>query len=279
MLATTRRATHAVGLLPRRHMSSFIRSEQPAAEGVVVLTLQSPENRNALSRKLLEELNSELEAARKAKARVVIISSDVPKVFCAGADLKERKTMTPDDVAEFVRSLRASFTAIENFPMPTIAAIEGAALGGGLEMALACDLRIAGAAAKVGLPETGLAIIPGAGGTQRLPRLIGPAKAKELIFTGQVLNAQQACDAGIVGEVVEAGNAVDRALEIAAVISSKGPVAVQMAKLAINKGLEVDKASGLSFEETCYAQVIPTEDRLEGLRAFAEKRPPVYTGK
>jgi len=146
-------------------------------------------------------------------------------------------------------------------------------------MALACDLRIAGAAAKVGLPETGLAIIPGAGGTQRLPRLIGPAKAKELIFTGQVLNAQQACDAGIVGEVVEAGNAVDRALEIAAVISSKGPVAVQMAKLAINKGLEVDKASGLSFEETCYAQVIPTEDRLEGLRAFAEKRPPVYTGK
>jgi len=268
-----------VGLLPRRHMSSFIRSEQPAAEGVVVLTLQSPENRNALSRKLLEELNSELEAARKAKARVVIISSDVPKVFCAGADLKERKTMTPDDVAEFVRSLRASFTAIENFPMPTIAAIEGAALGGGLEMALACDLRIAGAAAKVGLPETGLAIIPGAGGTQRLPRLIGPAKAKELIFTGQVLNAQQACDAGIVGEVVEAGNAVDRALEIAAVISSKGPVAVQMAKLAINKGLEVDKASGLSFEETCYAQVIPTEDRLEGLRAFAEKRPPVYTGK
>jgi len=260
-----------------RELSSFVTKETMNA-GVVVVTLAKPDTRNALSRQLLSEFGEALDQARKDKARVVIIASNVPKVFCAGADLKERKTMSPDEVSEFVRSLRATFTALENMPMPTIAAIEGAALGGGLEMALACDLRIAGAAAKIGLPETGLAIIPGAGGTQRLPRLIGVAKAKELIFTGRVLSAEQADNAGIV-QHVEAGSAVERALQIAAEIVPTGPVAIQMAKLAINRGVEVDKATGMAFEETCYAQVIPTKDRLEGLAAFSEKRKPVYTGE
>ena len=244
----------------------------------MLVTLAKPDTRNALSRQLLLEFNDALENARKDKARVVIINSSVPKVFCAGADLKERKTMTQDEVGEFVRSLRASFSNLERMPMPTIAAIEGAAMGGGLEMALACDIRIAGSAAKIGLPETGLAIIPGAGGTQRLPRVIGVARAKELIFTGRILPGTEAEQAGIV-RCVEEGSALDTALEIATQITSKGPVAVQMAKLAINKGSEVDLQTGLAFEETCYAQVIPTKDRLEGLAAFAEKRKPVYTGE
>lgn len=270
--ATQRRPMGAHG------MCTIVTSETAKDhDGVVIITLARPETRNALSRQLLAEFNEALESARKDKARVVILRSGIPKVFCAGADLKERKTMTPDEVSEFVRSLRASFTALENMPMPTIAAIEGAAVGGGLEMALACDIRIAGGAAKIGLPETGLAIIPGAGGTQRLPRLIGVALAKELIFTGRILGAAEAADAGIV-KCVEEGSAVTQALEMAAQITAKGPIAIQMAKLAINRGIEVDKASALAFEETCYAQVIPTEDRLEGLAAFAEKRKPVYKG-
>merc|ERR1711934_756443 len=251
---------------------------ETSAEGVMVMTLFKPDTRNALSRQMLAEFNDELKEANDNKARVIVIQSDVPKVFCAGADLKERKTMSPEEVTAFVQSLRASFTALENMPMPTIAAIEGAALGGGLEMALACDIRVAGGMAKIGLPETGLAIIPGAGGTQRLPRLIGPALAKELIFTGRILDSHQAQSAGVVSHAVSHGDALSRALEIAAEITPKGPIAVKMAKLAINHGSEVDKTSGLAFEETCYAQVIPTEDRLEGLKAFAEKRKPVYKG-
>jgi len=161
--------------------------------------------------------------------------------------------------------------------MPTIAALDGAALGGGLEMALACDLRIGGGKAKIGLTETKLAIIPGAGGTQRLPRIVGLSNAKKLIFTGKQLNSKEASAINLVD--YEAENAYEKALEVAREILPQGPIALRMAKLAINRGLDVDKTSGLAFEQTCYAQVIPTQDRIEGLKAFREKRKPVYEGK
>ncbi|KAJ3382937.1 hypothetical protein HDU84_003944 [Entophlyctis sp. JEL0112] len=200
--------------------------------------------------------------------------------------------MSQPDVAAFVYGLRTAFSDLESLPAPTIAAIDGAALGGGLEIALAADIRVAGAGAKLGLPETKLAIIPGqvppfswplpkfcsAPRTQRLPRLIGISRAKELVFTGRVLDAKAALNIGLVNHAVD-GLAYEKAIEIAREILSSGPVAVRMAKQAIDKGVQVDLATGMAIEQGCYAQIIPTEDRLEGLRAFKEKRAPLYKGK
>lgn len=248
--------------------------------GTAVITLNRPATKNALGKLMMQQFRSAMEEVRfDSSVRTVILRSSVPKVFCAGADLKERAAMTKPEVAAFVFGLRSAFSGVASLPMPTIAAIEGAALGGGLELAMSCDFRIGGSEAILGLPETGLAIIPGAGGTQRLPRIIGVAKAKELIFTGRKLNAGSALEYGLLTKAVPAGKAFDAALELAEEIAPNGPVAVRMAKLAIDKGSEVDVASGMAIEEACYAQVIPTADRLEGLAAFKEKRKPVYRGE
>ncbi|HEX9009450.1 MAG TPA: enoyl-CoA hydratase-related protein [Holophagaceae bacterium] len=259
-----------------------IRLERLAGEdaGIVLLGLDRPEAKNALGCRLMDEFREALAELRfDAAVRVVVLHSLVPGVFCAGADLKERATMAPPEVGAFVHGLRAGFTELEDLPVPVIAALEGAAFGGGLELALAADLRVAGADAKMGLVETSLAIIPGAGGTQRLPRLIGRSKAKELIFTGRRIDAAEAGRLGLVDRVVPAGGALDGALALAREILPNGPVALRMAKLAVNRGLELDRDSGLAFEQACYAQVIPTKDRLEGLAAFREKRRPRYKGE
>jgi len=171
------------------------------------------------------------------------------------------------------------FTQLEKLPMPTIAAIEGAALGGGLELALCCDLRVAGSGAKLGLPETSLGIIPGAGGTQRLPRLIGLSKAKELMFTAERIQSERALELGLVNHAVDAGRATEKALEIAGRIAVNGPVAVRLAKQAASAGMQADVTTGMDIERGCYAQVITTKDRTEGLVAFREKRKPVYKGE
>ncbi|KAH9721091.1 putative enoyl-CoA hydratase 2 [Citrus sinensis] len=244
--------------------------------GIIEVSLNRPAAKNALGTDMLRGLKHAFETiSEDSSANVVMIRSSVPKVFCAGADLKA-------------------------LPIPTIAVIDGAALGGGLEMALACDLRICGEAALLGLPETGLAIIPGcsdrslshvilasdrAGGTQRLPRLVGKSVAKDIIFTGRKVSGKDAMSlvkechaAGLVNYCVPAGQAQLKALEIAQEINQKGPIAIRMAKRAITKGLEVDMASALELEEECYIGTLHTEDRLEGLAAFAEKRKPKYTG-
>ncbi|XP_041041192.1 methylglutaconyl-CoA hydratase, mitochondrial isoform X2 [Carcharodon carcharias] len=215
--------------------------------------------------------------------RTVILRSEVPGIFCAGADLKERAKMQPSEVGPFVSKARSLINELGNLPMPTIAVLDGAALGGGLEMALACDIRVAAASAKMGLVETKLAIIPGAGGTQRLPRIIGVSLAKELIFSGRVLDGTEAKAIGLASHVVEQNEAGDaayhRGLSLAKEFIPQGPIAVRLAKLAINRGIEVDLKTGLAIEEACYAQVIPTKDRIEGLNAFKEKRLPRYTGE
>uniref|UniRef100_A0A0D3F8C3 Enoyl-CoA hydratase n=1 Tax=Oryza barthii TaxID=65489 RepID=A0A0D3F8C3_9ORYZ len=264
-----------------------------ADSGIVEMRLERPEARNAIGREMLQGLRSAIEKVKAdATANVVLLASSVPKVFCAGADLKERRLMSPCEVREFVNSLRSTFLSFEAFSIPTIAIVEGAAFGGGLELALSCDLRICGENATFSLPETGLAIIPGAGGTQRLPRIVGKSRAKELIFTGRRFDAVEAVTmgkknhydmyvfiAGVVNYCVPAGEAYKRALELAQEINQKGPLAIRMAKKAINQGMEVDLSAGLAVEEECYEQVLHTQDRLEGLAAFAEKRKPVYTGK
>jgi len=253
-------------------------------EGIVVLGLNRPASRNAIGRQLANSLIEAIEDLKyKTHLRVMIFRSHVPGTFCAGADLKERATMPQGEVAQFVGNLRNCLSETQKFPFPTIAAMDGTALGGGLEMALCNDMRIASSNAKMGLVETKLAIIPGAGGTQNLSRVVGTSKAKELIFTGRILNGNQAHDIGLVNYVVDQNEngdaAYQKALELAAEIIPQGPVALRMAKQAINMGSEVDLATGLAFEQACYAQVIPTKDRMEGLTAFKEKRKPKYEGR
>ncbi|KAK3224977.1 hypothetical protein Dsin_004839 [Dipteronia sinensis] len=247
--------------------------------GIVEVNLNRPGARNSIGKDFLRGLKDSFEVISKdSTANVVLITSSVPKVFCAGADLKERRMMSVSEIHFFVNSLRSTFSFLETLGIPTIAVIEGAALGGGLEMALACDLRICGEDAVLGLPETGLAIIPGAGGTQRLPRLVGNSVAKELIFTGRKIGGREAMSIGLVNYCVPASEAQLKALEVAREINQKGPIAIRMAKKAISEGLEIDTASALELEEECYIQTLHTNDRLEGLAAFAEKRKPKYTG-
>uniref|UniRef100_A0A665U5T2 AU RNA binding protein/enoyl-CoA hydratase n=1 Tax=Echeneis naucrates TaxID=173247 RepID=A0A665U5T2_ECHNA len=252
--------------------------------GIVVVGINRPKAKNAISKNLVKMMYDAVENIKKNnKVRSVILCSLVPGIFCAGADLKERAKMHQSEVGPFVSKARALITELGNLPVPTIAAIDGAALGGGLEMALACDIRIASNTAKMGLVETKLAIIPGAGGTQRLPRVIGVSLAKELIFAARVVDGAEACRLGLVSNSVEQNKSGDaaylQALELAREINPQGPIAIRMAKLAINQGIEVDLATGLAIEEACYAQVIPTKDRLEGLAAFKEKRRPNFKGE
>lgn len=252
--------------------------------GIAVFGFNRPKAKNALSKDLVDNFLCSLDSVRfNTAVRVVILRSMVPQVFCAGADLKERATFSPAEVNAFVNKLRLMTNTIENLPCPVIAALDGVALGGGLEIALACDMRTATVSTKMGLVETKLAIIPGAGGSQRLPRIIGVAKAKELIYTGRILNGQEASDIGLVNSVVEQNSDGDaafmKALAIASEILPNGPIGVQMAKAAINRGMEVDIGSACLIEEACYSRLIPTNDRLEGLKAFREKRAPVYRGE
>jgi len=248
--------------------------------GVVTLTLNRPQVMNSLNFPLLHAMRQQIESYRfKPDIRVIIITAAGQKAFCAGADLKERATLSPDQVKEFIFTIRNLFTSIEQLNKAVIAAVNGIALGGGTELALACDIRIASTSATMGLTETRLAIIPGAGGTQRLPRLVGRGKAKELIFTGQRIGAEEALRIGLVNRICEPKELLDECRKMAAMICETGPIAIEQAKYAINYGLETDIHTGMAIESNAYWVCIPTEDRLEGLAAFKEKRKPVYKGK
>jgi len=246
----------------------------------ICLTLNRPQVMNCLNFDLLHALKDQIDALQfRTDIRCVIITGAGERSFCAGADLKERATLTPDQVKRFILTIRNLLTTLQNLPLPVISAINGIALGGGTEVALASDIRIAADTASMGLTETRLAIIPGGGGTQRLPRIIGVAKAKELIFTGRRVNAMEALDIGLVNKVVPRENLMDACMEMAGMIAETGPIAVEMAKYAIDKGIETDLATGLAIESNAYRVTIPTEDRVEGLTAFREKRKPVYKGR
>jgi enoyl-CoA hydratase/carnithine racemase len=208
----------------------------------------------------------------------VVVRSAV-KHFCAGADLKERRGMNLDEVRRFVSRLSAVMRELGELPIPSIAAVRGAAAGGGCELALACDLRVLADDATVGLRETALAILPGAGGTQRLPRLIGPARAKRWILTAKMHTAEQALADGVADRVVPASCLDEEALCLAQAIAANGPVAIRLAKKAIDGGLDLTLRQALDFEWECYQGTLETEDREEALRAFAEKRPPRYQGR
>lgn len=251
-------------------------------DGVLVLTINRPEALNCFNMPLLTILGDTLkDVAIDRKVRVVVItgSTQGKNAFSTGADLKERAGMTPDQVRLYIQTIRNVFTMVEELPQPVIAAVNGYAFGGGLELALACDIRLASSTAIVGLTETSLAIIPGAGGTQRLPRVVGLARAKEMILRARRISAQEGLQYGLFLEVVEPDRLLSRSLEIAAEIAANGPVALAQAKFALNKGFEVSLPVGLAIESNAYAVTIPTRDRIEGLTAFKEKRKPVYTGE
>ena len=247
---------------------------------ITVLTLNRPERMNALNLETvvrLGEIVEELRADREVRA--VIVTGAGERAFSSGADLKEREGMSEEQVRLFIRTIRDTFTAIENLPQPVIAAINGVALGGGTELALACDLRIAAESAVLGLTEVALAIIPGAGGTQRLPRLVGRARAKELILLGKRISAIEALNIGLVNRVEPIDRLMGAAGEWGGTICANGPVAVRQAKYAINRGLDMDLVRALELESQAYEALIPTYDRKEGLAAFREKRKPVYRGE
>jgi enoyl-CoA hydratase/carnithine racemase len=243
-------------------------------------TIQGEARRNSLTMAMLAELSAHLaHAAGDRSLRAVVLTGAGDRAFCAGADLKERARMGDAEVATFHRALRGALGAIEALPQPVVAALNGAALGGGLELALACDLRLAAEGAELGLPEVGLGIIPGGGGTQRLPRLVGVARAKELILTGRRLPAAEALAAGLVSQVVPPARLGEAALELGAQLARQAPISLRQAKRAIDQGLHLPLEEGLDLENRLYQACLPTRDRQEALRAFAEKRAPSFTGE
>lgn len=247
---------------------------------IAVVSFNRPDAMNALSTQTAKDLLAalqELELDREVFAAVLTAEGD--RAFCVGADLKERKTMTKDEMKRQRALFVKAFTAVADFPKPLVAAVNGFALGGGCEFALCCDFIVASEKAAFGLPEVGLAIIPGGGGTQLLPRVIGRSKAKELIFTGRRISAREACDIGLVNFVATHERLMEKTMEIMLEITKNGPIALQQSKKSINLGVELDLHTALALEAECYNVCLVTEDRDEGLKAFNEKRKPVYKGR
>jgi len=252
-------------------------------KGIVVIGLNRPGSKNAINKHMIDQLlNIFKQLYNDNDTKAVIFRSLVKGIFCAGADLKERLKLPTSDVGRRVSEIRNLANVIENVPVPVIAAVDGAALGGGFELALSCDFIVSASNSIFGLVETRLGIIPGAGGTQRLARAVGGSLAKELVYTARLFKAQQALQYGAVNRVNEQNEegtgAYKCALQIAREIIPNGPFAVKMAKKAISHGQQVDINNGCAIEEFCYSQIIPTNDRMEGLLAFVEKRKPNYTG-
>ncbi|MFC0558370.1 enoyl-CoA hydratase-related protein [Halalkalibacter alkalisediminis] len=244
------------------------------------VTINRPEQLNCFDFETLVELENMVDDIKLDKeVRAVIFTGAGEKAFSAGADLKERRTLNEKEVRRNVSKIRDVFTMIEELPQPTIAAINGYALGGGFELALVCDFRYAVKKATVGLTEVSWAIIPGAGGTQRLSRLIGTSRAKELILTARKIDAEQAYDLGILNKVVDEDELQSSTIALAEEIMKNGPLAVTQAKYAINYGSNVDVKTGLAIESKAYEVIIPTKDRVEALEAFKEKRAAQFRGE
>ncbi|MEO8347975.1 MAG: enoyl-CoA hydratase-related protein [Acidobacteriota bacterium] len=259
--------------------AGFVRVDEPE-DGIRVLTVDRPEKLNALNSAVLNELSREIAVAESLESlRCLIVTGAGEKSFIAGADIGELATLTPVEGREHSRRGQALLDRIENLPVPTIAAINGYAYGGGLELAMACTLRVASENARMGLPETSLGILPGYGGTQRLARHVGRSKALELVLTSDKgLTAIEAERIGLVNRVVEPGKALSAALDMARKIGANGPIANRYAMEAIRRGLDMPLAEGQAFEATLFGLCAATKDMKEGMRAFLEKRPAKFTG-
>ncbi|MDG5788848.1 enoyl-CoA hydratase-related protein [Evansella sp. AB-P1] len=248
-------------------------------KNVAVVTINRPPV-NPLNSQVFKEILTMMEDLEQNKdVLAIIITGSGNKAFVAGADINEMKDLDQVGIMNMNETSRAAFSKIENLAKPVIAALNGLALGGGLELALACDLRICSEKAKLGFPEVGLGIIPGGGGTQRLQKFVGQGKAKELLYFGEMIDAKTALDLQLVNTVVAPENVMGTATEWAEKLAKKPPVALRMAKQAVTAGANVDMESGLILEAMCFGNAFATEDRQEGIQAFVEKRAPVYSGK
>lgn len=245
------------------------------------IVMNRPDSRNAFSRNMVALMEEALLEAlgRQKEIRGLVLTGTAP-AFCAGADLKERRDMDQAEVIRFLYKVNSLFNLLEELPYPTVSLINGFAFGGGLELALCTDFRIVSKEAQLGLTETRLGIIPGAGGTQRLPRLIGPARAKRLIYSGKRVSAPEAVELSLADEVSGSGEELEKAgRQLLAEFENSAPVAVAQAKFAIRHGSQVDLKNGLAIESKAYQITLGTEDRLEALAAFKEKRKPNFQGK
>ncbi|MBU1343195.1 MAG: enoyl-CoA hydratase/isomerase family protein [Proteobacteria bacterium] len=249
-------------------------------EGIGIITLNKPQSMNALDSELVKELHHAFDELADDQALTAVIICGSEKVFAAGGDIREIcRITTPVEAHRFITRVHALFNTIEGFLVPVIAAISGLALGGGCELALACDIRIASETAIFGQPEINIGVIPGGGGTQRLPRLVGVGKAKELLYTGESIDAKEALRIGLVNKVVPTASLMDAAGAMAAKCSLKPAFALKMTKMAVNDGMNMDLYSALKYETRCFEWLFATHDQKEGMAAFIEKRIPKFICK
>lgn len=248
-------------------------------EGIATITLNRPEVLNALNNIVFNELADAASKLGTDNAVRAVIITGGDKVFAAGADINQMASASAVDVTTGESPSRRAFNLIENMPKPVIAAISGYALGGGCELTLVADVRIAADNAQFGLPEIKLGILPGGGGTQRLPRLIGSGRAKELIFSGDFIKAEEALRIGLVNKVVPIDQLIIEAKKMAKKFATRGAVALYLAKSCVNEGLKMDLEAGLQYEHKCFGLLFATEDQKEGMKAFIEKRSPKFQGR
>ena len=246
--------------------------------GITVMKVSAPKSLNALNTAVLKEMDHFV-GGLDATTRVLIITGDGEKSFVAGADISEMAHLDEQQGYAFGRLGAQVFRKIERLPMPVIAAVNGFALGGGCELAMACDIRISSSRAKFGQPEVGLGIIPGFSGTHRLPKLIGQGHAKEMIYTGKVIRADEALRIGLVNAVYEPGELMGKAKEMAAIMLKNAPVAIQLAKQSVNEGYDLDADGAIALENRLFGRCFATDDQKEGMDAFLHKRPAGFTGK
>lgn len=245
------------------------------SEHICVLRLNRPDQFNALSRALVNDLRAAVAGLPASKARVMVLAAN-GRGFCAGADLKERKVMSDDEKYAHNRAINALANDIDALPIPTIAAINGVAMGGGCELSLACDLRFIADTAVIGLTEARIGAMPGAGGSQRLPRLIGTARALEMMYSGEPISAQRAESWGLVNAAYPAGELDARVAELARLLSGRSRRSTELLKMSVRRGMDVSLAEGLEIERVAVAEVLASRDYREGLAAFAEKRAPNF---
>lgn len=258
-------------------MYNYIKIEEKQA--VMVLTISAPKSLNALNSEILAELNSFLDSFDCNKYRCLIVTGDGEKSFVAGADISEMAHLNEPQGQEFGRLGAQVFRAIETLPIPVIAAVNGFALGGGCEIAMACDVRIASSKAKFGQPEVGLGIIPGFSGTYRLPKLVGQGYAKEMIYTGKAIRADEALRIGLVNAVYEPEELMDKVMETAQKIVANAPLAISHAKRCINESYDLIADDAIELENVAFGKCFATDDQKEGMAAFLEKRPAAFKAK